>query len=185
VKVKAIIMKIFAAVVGLAAMACFSGLAQQGSTGFLKTKVNPGRAGVFVDGKYVGPAANFGSSRKYSVAAGEHEVKLVEPRYEEMTTKVTVTAGKTTTLKETMKALPAPKPPFGRIRTECPDKFAAVYLNGKYVGHADEFSNSGQGLLISPGEYDVKVVPTSGGAGVEQKVKVEANKTVVVGSNKK
>ena len=28
----------------------------QQSTGYLKTSVNPGRAGVFIDGKYVGPA---------------------------------------------------------------------------------------------------------------------------------
>ena len=31
-------------------------MAQQAGTTFLKTNVNPGRAGVFVDGKYVGPA---------------------------------------------------------------------------------------------------------------------------------
>ena len=42
----------------------------QQNTGYLKTKVDPGRAGVFIDGKYVGPAGNFGVSRKYAVAAG-------------------------------------------------------------------------------------------------------------------
>jgi hypothetical protein len=52
----------------------------QVSTGVLKTKVNPGRAGVFIDGKYVGPAGNFGFSRKYSVPSGEHEIRLSEPR---------------------------------------------------------------------------------------------------------
>jgi hypothetical protein len=54
----------------------------QQNTGYLKTNVNPGRAGVFIDGKYVGPAGNFGVGRKYTVAAGDHEVKLSEPRYE-------------------------------------------------------------------------------------------------------
>jgi hypothetical protein len=88
----------------------------QNGGGFLETKVNPGRAGVFVDGKYLGPAANFRVARKYALAAGEHEVKLVEPRYEEFSTKVTITAGKTTVISETMKALPAAKPPFGRLR---------------------------------------------------------------------
>jgi hypothetical protein len=153
-------------------------MAQQGG-GFLKAKVNPGRAGVFVDGKYLGPAANFRMARKYAVAAGEHELKLVDPRYEEFSTKVTITAGKTTVISETLKALPVPKPPFGRIRTECADKFAAVYVNGKFMGHADEFSNSGQGLLLNPGEYDVKIVPASGQSH-EEKVKLEADKTVVI-----
>lgn len=159
-------------------------LAQSSGNGTLKTKVNPGRAGVFVDGKYVGPAANFKVARKYPLAAGEHEVKLSEPRYEEVTTKVTIAAGKTFTLNQSLKELPKPKPPFGRVRTESADKFAAVYVNGRYMGHTDEFSNSGQGLLLNPGEYDVKIVPVSGGSGTEQKVKVEADKTVVVGSRK-
>ncbi len=61
---------------------------------------------MFVDGKYLGPAANFKIARTYELSPGEHEVRLEEPRYEEIVTKVTITAGKKTVLKETMKALP-------------------------------------------------------------------------------
>jgi hypothetical protein len=42
----------------------------QQNSGHLRTKVNPGRAGVFIDGKYVGPAANFGVGRTYAVPLG-------------------------------------------------------------------------------------------------------------------
>jgi hypothetical protein len=154
--------------------------AQTGSTGQLKTKVNPGRAGDFVDGKYLGPAANFGSARTYSLPAGEHEVKLVEPRYKEITTKVTVNAGKTTVLKETMEALPPPKPPFGRLRTLGPDHLAAVYVNDRYMGHVDEFSNFAQGLYLNPGEYVVRIVPASGGQPYEEKVNLKENQVVIV-----
>jgi hypothetical protein len=142
-------------------------------------KAHPGRAGVFVDGKYLGPAANFRVARTYSVAAGEHEVKLIDPRYEEFTTKVTVQPGKKTTISETLKALPPPKPPFGRLRTENADKFAAVYVNEKFMGHVDEFSNVAQGLLLNPGEYTVKIVPATGQP-ITQTVKIEADKTVIV-----
>jgi PEGA domain-containing protein len=154
-------------------------LCQAQGNGSLCVKANTGRAGVFVDGKYMGPAANFRVARTYPVAAGDHEVKLVDPRYEELTTKVSVKAGKKTTIHETLKELPPPKPPFGKLRTESIDKFAAVYVNDKYMGHADEFSNSAQGLLLNPGDYDVKIVPASG-APVSQKVKIETDKTVVV-----
>ncbi len=146
----------------------------------MKTKVDPGRAGVFIDGKYVGPAGNFGMGRKYVVAAGEHEVKLSEPRYEDVVTKVTVQAGKTAQLAQTMKALPPAKPPFGRLRTVSEDKFAAVYVNGKFMGHAGEFNNSVQGLLLNPGAYAVKIVPVSGGEGREEQVKIEADKVTIV-----
>jgi hypothetical protein len=72
-----------------ASLVCFAA-----DTGRLKTEIDPGRAGVFIDGKYVGPAANFKIARTYELSPGEHEVRLAEPRYEEIVTKVTITAGK-------------------------------------------------------------------------------------------
>ncbi len=172
--------RLLPAVFGFALLFCCTlpVTAQQGN-GYLKAKVHPGRAGVFIDGKYVGPAANFRIARKYPVAAGEHEIKLADPRYEEFTTKVTITQGKTTVISETLKALPVPQPPFGRLRIEGAEKYAAVYVNGKFMGHADEFSNFDQGLLLNPGEYTVKVAPASGPEH-EEKIKVEADKVTVV-----
>jgi hypothetical protein len=164
----------------LSAALCVPVFGQQ-NTGYLKTSVNPGRAGVFVDGKYVGPAANFRIGRKYAVAPGEHEIKLEEPRYEEVVTKATIQAGKTFTLSQTMKPLAPAKPPFGRLRTVAPmDKFVAVYVNGRFMGHAGEFNNSVQGLLLNPGSYAVKFVPANGPEGKEQQVTIEADKTTIV-----
>ena len=79
-----------------------------------------------------------------------------------------------------MKALPLAKPPFGRLRTISADKFAAVYVNGKFMGHAGEFNNPVQGLMLNPGTYMVKVVPVSGGQGREEQVKIEADKVAIV-----
>ena len=158
-----------------ASLVCFAA-----DTGRLKTEIDPGRAGVFIDGKYVGPAANFKIARTYELAPGEHEIRLEEPRYEEIVTKVTITAGKKTVLKETMKRLPEAKPPFGRLRIENPDHFAAVYVNSHFMGHVDEFSNSGQGLLLNPGTYEVKVVPVNGQNPITKTVTIETNKTALV-----
>src|SRR5215472_16240453 len=57
-------------------------------TGRLKTEISPGRAGVFIDGKYIGPAANFRVAQTYDVSAGDHEVRLVDPRYEDTVKRV-------------------------------------------------------------------------------------------------
>lgn len=161
-------------------LACGTLAGQQKDAAYLKTKVDPGRAGVFVDGKYLGPARNFGVARKYSVPAGQHQVKLVDPRYEEFSTTVELKAGKTTDVSQTLKALPPAKGPFGMIHTEYPDKFAAVYVNDHFYGHAGEFNNSMQALLLPPGEYTVRIEPVSGGSPVTQTVKLEALKAVVV-----
>ncbi len=152
----------------------------QGASSYLKVKVNPGRAGVFLDGKYLGPAANFRVARKYAVPPGKHELKLVEPRYEEVTQTVEVTPGKTTVVSQTMKALPVPKGPFGRLRIEAPDKFAAVYLNDKFYGHAGEFNNRVQGVLLPAGEYNVRIEPAGGASPLTQKVQILADKTAIV-----
>jgi hypothetical protein len=158
----------------LAALTCAAA-----DTGQLKTEVDPGRAGVFIDGKYVGPAANFKVARTYDVAPGEHEVKLVDPRYQDIVKTVTITAGKKTVVKETMVALPLAKPPFGKLRIENADHFAAVYVNDHFMGHVDEFSNFAQSLLLPPGTYDVKVISTSGTT-TTKTVTIEAEKTVLV-----
>jgi len=148
----------------------------------LKTKVNPGRTGVFVDGKYLGPAANFRIARTYSLPAGEHEVVLTEPRYKDFTTRISIQPGKTTVLKQSMEPLPAPKPPFGRLRITqgTRGKFGAVYLNGKYMGHIDEFSNVAQGLLIGPGEYQLKIAAADGGRDIEEKISIKEQQTTTV-----
>lgn len=159
---------------------CASLMGQQPDTAYLKTKVNPGRAGVFVDGKYVGPAANFRIARKYALPPGQHQVKLVEPRYEEVSTTVELTAGKTTTLSQTLKPLPPAKGPFGMLRIMGYDKFAAVYVNDKFYGHAGEFNNSVQGVLMPAGEYLVRVEPVAGGGRAAEKVQIEAGKTTTL-----
>jgi len=74
-----------------AAILLFAGrglVAQSPASAYPKIKADPGRAGVFVDGKYVGPAANFGAARKYASPPGHHGIRLVDPRYEEAVTTV-------------------------------------------------------------------------------------------------
>jgi PEGA domain len=156
----------------------------QEKAGKLRVVASPDRAGVFVDGKYLGPASNFGVVRKYNVSAGEHEVRLSEPRYEDVVTKVTIAPGKTAKVSEKLKALPLATPPFGTLRTLSSDKFAAVYIYGKFMGHADEYSNPKQGLQIKPGEYMVKIVPTGAADAKEERVTIEENKVTVIGSLK-
>ena len=156
--------------------ACFAA----GTMGTLKTEVSPTSAGVFIDGKYVGPAGRFMASQTYDVAPGEHEIKLIEPRYQDLVKKVTIEAGKKTTLKETMTALPKPKPPYAMMRTESADHLAAVYVNDHYMGHVDEFSNPSQKLLLPPGTYEVKIVPRDGQNVVTKSVTLEADKTTIV-----
>lgn len=50
-------------------------------------------------------------------------------------------------------------------------------MNDKFMGHVDEFNNFAQGLLLNPGDYTLKVVSPDGKQELEQKIKIDANKT--------
>src|ERR1017187_4307181 len=79
-------------------------------TGYVKARGKPASAAVFIDGKYIGPASRFTVPEKYATPAGEAEGTLREPRYEDYTTKVTVTARKTAKIHYSLKKLPVPEP---------------------------------------------------------------------------
>ena len=162
-------------------MTALPGIAQE-NTGYVKAKVKPGRAGVFVDDEYVGPAGNYGRTRKYAVSPGQHEIKLVEPRYEEKTVTVTVEAGRTTKIKEQLKPIQLAKPPFGHLKIERAGKYDAVYINGAYYGHADEFNGLNQGQNLVPGEYTVKLEKADGSV-QEEKITIVANKATRIYAN--
>jgi hypothetical protein len=154
--------------------------AQEGGNGSLTVKSKPGRAGVFVDGKYLGPASNMGRSRTYSLPAGEHELILREPRYQDSKTSVRIEAGEKTTVSRTLEARKLAIPPFGTLRIVGYEKFAAVYVNELFAGHADEFNARGQGLLLNPAEYDLRVVSPNGSVLLERKVTIVEGNTEIV-----
>jgi len=81
----------------------------QKDMGYLKVDADPGRTGVFVDDKYLGPAANFRVDRKVSLAPGQPSLRLSEPRYKDFTTTINIEAGKTTKIKQVMEKLPIPE----------------------------------------------------------------------------
>jgi len=62
-----------------------AGMAQK-NVGNSKVDANPGRTGIFVDDKYLGPTANFRVDWESALAPGQHTLRLAEPRYEDHTT---------------------------------------------------------------------------------------------------
>lgn len=157
--------------------------------GAVKARISPGRAGVWIDGKYAGPASRFSVPEKYAAEAGEREVTFRDPRYEDWTTKVTVKPGKTTVVRGKMKAVPLTQPPYGRVRfgggeaesfiSVTAGDVSPIYLNDKFYGYLDEMNNMGSGLLLPPGTYRLKC-DSPLFATIDQDVTVVANKVTVV-----
>lgn len=157
-------------------------------TGFVRARGKPGDAGLFINGTYAGPASRFTVPEKYASPAGEVEVTIKDPRYEDFTTKVTVRAKKTTKMKYALKLRESAKPPFGTFRLGGgePESFlsisagdiGAVYLNDRFFGHVDEFNNKGSGVLLNPGTYELHISSPTYGE-IHQTITIEANKTTI------
>ena len=156
---------------------------------YIKARGKPTGAGLFIDGKYVGPAGRFTVPEKYAVEPGEREVSLKDPRFEDFTTKVTVKPGKTLKLSYKLKPVEPAKPPYGRLRLGGgePESFisisagdiGAVFLNDKFWGFVDEFNNAGGGMLLPPGTYQLRVSSKIFGE-ISQPVTIEAHKVTVI-----
>jgi hypothetical protein len=168
----------------------FSGLAfGAAEEGYIKARGKPTGAGLFVDGKYIGPAGRFTVPEKYKVSVGEHEVTLKDPRYEDFSTKVTVRPGKTSKFGYKLKRIEPAKGPFGRLRFggDGAESFISVtagdtgpvYINDRFWGFVDELNNAGGGILLPAGEYNVRAETVNYGL-VNQTVKIEADKVTVI-----
>ena len=139
------------------------------AAGDTKIRVRSGTRGVglFVDGKYVGPAGRFSVPEKYPIEPGSHEITLKDPRYEDFTATINAQAGKTTKLSAKMKKKVI-QGPFGRLRLKGSEsesfwpvaagEAGPVFVNGNFMGHVDELNDVGGGLLLNPGTYELKVI---------------------------
>lgn len=159
------------------------------NNGAIKARGTPTGAGLFVNGKYLGPAGRFSVPEKYTVPAGEAEVALRDPRYEEYVTKVTIQPRKTTKIKYHLKKRTPPQGPFGRLRfgggeaasfiSVAAGDTSPVYVNDRFMGFMDELNNAGGGLLLPAGEYTVRCDSPIYGD-INQKVTITANKVTVI-----
>jgi hypothetical protein len=68
-------------------------------TATLKLNVEPGRAAVFLDDKYVGHASEFGGLRSMLISPGKHRIKVGLPGYRTFETEVNLLAGQKSEVK--------------------------------------------------------------------------------------
>jgi PEGA domain-containing protein len=171
----------FAIAITIACILLVSPLAAQEEEGYLRVKINPWDAGVYVDGKYVGTAAMYGhKSKTLPLPVGKHEVKFVDPRHEDLIIPLQIDKGKTSTVRMSMvpKTIKY-KGPYGELETSGFGN-AAVYLNGAYYANTRELQTAGHTLLLQPGTYTMKIVPVGGAAPREEKVTINADEVLVI-----
>src|SRR2546427_638648 len=115
-------------------------------------------SGVWIDGGYVGFLGELKEDNTVSLLPGEHEIAVRQAGYQDFQQKVVVEPGKQLVLRVAMQKDPRAEYPkvTAKVKLEVTPDRSAVFLDGAFVGHVQEFSGLGHAMLVSPGKQDRK-----------------------------
>ena len=118
-------------------------------------------SGVWVDGQYVGYLKELQGSKKVLLLPGEHTISVRQNGYQDSTQTVVVQPGQTHVVRVSMmKAATGAMPPdaeLATIKVSANPSRAAVFLDGRFVGHVGELSGVGRGLQVVPGTHQIRI----------------------------
>jgi len=148
-----------------------------------KSKVEK-TSGVWVDGEYVGFLKELKGSKKVLLLPGEHVISVRQHGYQEFTQRVAVQPGKKYLVRVEMeKAATAPMPTVtATVKVVVNPNRAAVFVDGQFVGHVDEFDGAHQGMLVVPGAHKITIA-LPGYQSFETEITAQANQKVEVKTN--
>lgn len=118
-------------------------------------------SGVWVDRQYVGYLKELQGSKKVLLPPGEHTISVRQNGYENSTQTIIVQPGQTQIVHVSMeKAATGPMPPdaeLATIKVNVNPSRAAVFLDGRFVGHVGELGGSGRALQVVPGTHQIRI----------------------------
>jgi hypothetical protein len=123
-----------------------------------KSKVEK-TSGVWVDGQYVGYLKELKGAKKVLLLPGEHTISVRQNGYQDFMQTVTVRAGEKQVVQVAMVKAPTGQVPnvWSEVKIVVNPTRAAVFLDGRFVGHVGEFDGPGQALLVAPGNHKIKI----------------------------
>ena len=123
-----------------------------------KTKVERD-SGVWIDGNYVGYLKELNGSKKIMLLPGEHQVTVKQSGYIDFVQKVVVEPGEKRLVVVSLHLAPSATVPevTATLKLKIKPERAAVFLDGKFVGHAGDFGGAFKSMKISPGKHRVRV----------------------------
>lgn len=123
-----------------------------------KSKVEK-TSGVWIDGQYVGYLKELKGSKRVLLLPGEHVVTVRQNGYQDFSDRVLIQPGQKTEVKVAMVRAPTglmPKVDSTVKLTVNPSR-AAVFVDGRFVGHVGEFEGAGRGMLVVPGVHKIRI----------------------------
>ena len=116
-------------------------------------------AGVWVDGQYVGFVKELEGNNKLKLLPGRHEVVIRQAWYDEFVKQIVLEPGQTQEVNVVLvKSARLPtKDATGELKIAATPSRAAVFVDGQYAGHVDEFDGVGKAMLLTPGQHHLRI----------------------------
>jgi 23S rRNA A2030 N6-methylase RlmJ len=116
-------------------------------------------SGVWVDGQYIGFVKELQGHRKVLLLPGKHEVLVRSAGYRDFTRTVVLEPGEKVKLAVQLERDDRAQysDENGTVKLKVTPERAAVFVDDVFVGHASEFGGIGRGLLIAPGNHQIKL----------------------------
>ena len=116
-------------------------------------------AGVWVDGQYVGFVKELAGDKKLMLLPGKHEIVIRQAWYNEFVKQVILEPGKIEQIDVALvKSARLPtKDATGELKIDATPSRAAVFVDGQYAGHVDEFNGVGKAMLLTPGQHRLRI----------------------------
>ena len=116
-------------------------------------------AGVWVDGQYVGFVKELAGDKKLKLLPGKHEIVIRQAWYNEFVKQVILEPGHIEQINVALvKSARLPtKDATGELKIAATPSRAAVFVDGQYAGHVDEFNGVGKAMLLTPGQHRLRI----------------------------
>jgi len=116
-------------------------------------------SGVWIDGNYVGYVKELKGKKKVLLLPGKHQIVVRQAGYTDFTRELVIEPGQVQEVQVAMQMLPGAKTPdvTSELKLSVHPKRAAVFLDGRYVGHASELGGKFHSLLVSSGKHRIKI----------------------------
>lgn len=116
-------------------------------------------SGVWIDGQYVGYLKELKGDKKVLLLPGEHDVSVRQNGYQDFNERITMRPGEKLVIPVAMQKAPQGATPaaWSVVKIDVTPTRAAVFLDGRFVGHVGEFQGLGRSLQIAPGDHRIKI----------------------------
>lgn len=116
-------------------------------------------SGVWIDGQYVGYLKELKGSKRVLLLPGEHDVTVRQNGYQDFSERVLIQPGEKKEVEVVMQRAPTGAMPRvnSTVRLWVNPTRAAVFVDGRFVGHVGEFQGLGRAMLVVPGPHKIRI----------------------------